>query len=296
MKKLLLVLLATAAISPAMAETTYNSTVYRTRPQQVYRTRQPQTTYKTREPAVYRKDTTSKYKLGNPLYRPGEHKSIIGGEVSYTRAPKNNSVIPVRNSSGTWNVIPRFTYGITDKLLATGSVGYSRKEIKSGVNKGAKINAYQTQVGINYQIASIEGFDFNAGAGVYYENIRDNKQAEMPRKSGHVSGTDINFQVGKKIQNLTPFFGIGFLSDFWSTRRYGSGTNTYINPGVYIDLHEQVGLKLDYTSITHGDATYRATLDFYPQSNAVLGFGAFLRHPETDANAYGALLDFKFGF
>ena len=295
MKKILLALLASAVISPAVAQTAYsqNRNIYRTRPQQTYA--QPtRSAYQTREPAVYKKDTKSKYKLGNPLYRPGEHKGVVTGDVSYTRTPKNNSI--GQDAAGTWDVFPTVSFGLTDKLVAGASAGYNRKEYKSGANKKAKINAYRTNVGISYQLASVEGIDFNTGIAAYYEYYRDGKRVDFPQKNGHRSGTDLNFQIGKKIQNFTPSFTIGFLSDFWTTRGYQTNTTTYINPALYIDLHEQVGLNLDYTSFVHGSATYRAVLDFYPQSNAVLGFGVFAVHPTTNTNNYGALANFKFGF
>ena len=296
MKKLLFVLLASAAISPAMAQTYKYVPAQRTN-QPIVLTQgvqgQPIQGQNTQQ-QVRRVKKHPTYKLGNPLYRPAAQKGVVSGDIRYTRTPKNNTI--AQRASGSWDVIPAISFGLTDKLVVNASAGYNRKEIKSAPNKGAKISSYRTQVGVSYQFASVDGFDFNGGIGAYYEYVRDSKMAELPSKTGRVSGTDVNLQIGKKIENVTPFFTIGFLSDFWSKRGYQTGTNTYINPGVYIDLHEQVGLKLDYTSVVHAASTYRAVLDFYPQNNIVLGLGAFIVHPQTDTNNYGALVNFKFGF
>ena len=317
MKKILFALLATVAISPAMAQT-YNSNGYRTtpRPQPVYRTTRPtqQQTRQMREPAVYRTnepvqyqtyqtnqqptykkaETSSKYALGNPMYRPGKNKGVVAGSVSYSRIPKNDAI--AQRSESFWEVVPSFEFGLTDKLVLNATVGYERNEIKSKPKKGAKINSYYAEVGASYQILSIEGVDFNAGLSAYYEMYKDKKEAKYAIKNGRISGTDLAFQIGKKIENVTPYFKVGFLSDFWSKRGCSNGTNTYINPGIYIDINEQFGLNLDYTSVVHADSTYRAVLDFYPQDNISLGFGLFMSHPETDGDIYGGLANFKFGF
>ncbi|MDY6408151.1 MAG: hypothetical protein SPL08_05590, partial [Pseudomonadota bacterium] len=165
-------------------------------------------------------------------------------------------------------------------------------KVKSGLNKGAKGSTYNGEVGLRYLLASADGFDFNVKAGLYYDKERIKRYGTTSR----TTGTDIALQLGKKIQNITPYFGVGFTSDFWSKRGSSTGTDTYINPGVYIDLNKFLSLDLNYTSEVHHEAVYRATLDFYTTKNTVFSFGGFIIHPETDKDTYGATISAKFAF
>ena len=255
MKKILLVLLATAAISPAMAK-------------------------------------ESAYKLANPLYRPTAKAGVIGGEISYARQPKDLDIPQEKAES--YRFVPEISYGLTDKLAFNAAAGYGRAKGKSGVIKGDRANEYSAKAGISYLIASAEGFDFNVNADFLYEKERT--KIGGASRSRHHSGVDVGLLVGKKIDKLTPYFGIGFESDLWSSRWTKRGTETYINPGIYIDLCDKVALDLNYESITHGDAPYKGIIDFYPQDNVVVGVGAFMVHPETDTNQYGGLANIKVKF
>ena len=79
MKKFLLVLLASAAISPAMAQT-YQPYNYGA---PVQRTRQP-----VMQQQVRRAKAPEKYKIGNPLYHLSAQSGIVGGEMRYAIVPK----------------------------------------------------------------------------------------------------------------------------------------------------------------------------------------------------------------
>ena len=280
MKKLLFVLLASAAISPAMAQT------YSYAPAQ--RTRQP--VAQTQSVQAKRAKAPEKYKLGNPLYRPAAQTGIIGGEIRYAIVPKTSS----HAKSDAWDIIPAASFGLTDKLSVHGSAGYGRSEIKSGPAKGSKLFSYQAEAGLRYLIASVDDFDFNVNADVYY--TRSRRRIGGARQNNHTSGTNVGLQLGKKIENVTPYFSVGFTSDFWSKKGSAAGTNTFINPGIYIDLTDQVSLNLSYESVVHQIATYRGVVDFYPQNNIAIGIGAYMAHPETELDGYGMLANIKVKF
>jgi len=231
------------------------------------------------------------YKMANPLYRPAADKYIVGGEINYARSPKKNSVGQPKAEN--YAIEPSFVYGITNKLSVDGSIGYGRTKFKSGALKGSKRNNYGAEANLSYLLASADNFDFNANAGLFYQKFR-NKIAGT--NSGHRSGADIGLKVGKKVDNITPYFGVGFISPLWSSRGTGTGTETYINPGVYVDLTKQLALDVSYTSVTHQAATYQAVLDIYANSDIVFGVGAYFVHPESYTNEYGALVNVKFGF
>ena len=291
MKKLLFVLLASASISPAMAQTYYVPVQRTSQPVVQTQTVQGQATQKQVRRVV---KAPVKYKLGNPLYRPAAQTGVIGGEIRYTVVPKTS----VHAKSDGWDIVPDVAFGLTDKLSVKGSAGYGRSEIKSGAMKGNKTFSYQAEVGLRYLIASADNFDFNVNADFYYMRTRTKTGGD--HQNNHLSGTNIGLQVGKKIENITPYFGIGFRSNLWSKQGNApagnNDTNVVINPGIYIDVNEQVGLDLSYSSIVHQIATYRGVVDFYPQENVVLGFGAFMAHPETDLDGYGVLANVKFKF
>ncbi|MBP5534073.1 MAG: hypothetical protein J6Y03_01020 [Alphaproteobacteria bacterium] len=296
MKKLLFVLLASATISPAMAQT------YNYAPAQ--RTRQPMA--QTQGVQAKRAKAPEKYKLGNPLYRPAAQTGIMGGEIDYARRPKKTSI--GQQSASAWEVIPEIKYGITDKLSIEANANYGDLEFKSGGAgiKGAKSSLYGATANLRYLVASVDNFDFNIYGGASYRGMKagNNKMKNINRAVGirntqHRSDINVGLQVGKKIENVTPYFAVGFQSEFWSSRGNNiapAGTNTVINPGIYIDLNEQIGLDLSYRSVVHENATYKAVVDFYPQDNLVVGVGAYMIHPQTDLNEYGALANIKVKF
>ena len=281
MKKFLLVLLASAAISPAMAQT-YQPYNYGA---PVQRTRQP-----VMQQQVRRAKAPEKYKIGNPLYHLSAQSGIVGGEMRYAIVPKTTS----HAKSDAWDITPDISFGITDKLSVHGFARYGRSEVKSGPTKGNKLSSYEAQAGLKYLIASVDDFDFNINADIFY--TRSRRELGALHQNDHRSGTNVGLQVGKKIENITPYFLVGFTSDFWSKKGSAAGTNTVINPGVYIDLTEQVSLNLSYESVVHQIATYKGVVDFYPQNNIAIGVGAYIAHPETDLDMYGALANIKVKF
>jgi len=244
---------------------------------------------------VYRKPSetnknNSPYRIGNPLYHPTKGQTLLGMGVSYWYEPKEKKV--GQEEVKGWIFSPGTEYGITDKLSLFAGGNYARYKVKSGANKGAKEDTYDASAGLRYLLVSVEGFDVNAKAGLYYIKDRYKHHNVIGRRTG----TDVALQIGKKIQNITPYFTVGFQTDFWSKRYSGSGTDTYINPGVYIDLTKNLSLNLDYVSYEHGDATYRATLDIYPTNVGVISLGGFIIHPETDRDTYGATAAVKVAF
>lgn len=234
--------------------------------------------------------TEAQYRLGNPLYHPTRGQVVAGGEASYEYTPKEEAI--GQEKVGGYTLAPGVEMGLTNKLSAYLDAGYGKFRVKSGLSKGLKFANYAIQTGLRYLLASADGFDFNVKAGLYYDKERLQNHFVTARRTG----TDIAFQVGKKIRNVTPYFSVGFATDFWSKRYSSSGTDTYINPGVYIDLTKALSLKLDYTSVTHGDARYRATVDVYPTKATVFSLGGFIYHPETDRDTYGATAGMKVAF
>ena len=244
---------------------------------------------------VYRKRSeeakaNSPYRIGNPLYHPRQAQTLLGAGLSYWYEPKEKKV--GQEEVHGWILTPDAEHGITDKLSLVAHGSYGRYKVKSGANKGAKEDTFDASVGLRYLLVSVDGFDFNAKAGLYYTKDRYKHHQVLGRRTG----TDVALQVGKKIQNITPYFTVGFQTDFWSKRYSGSGTDTYINPGVYIDLTKNLSLNLDYVSYEHSNATYRATFDFYPTNAGVVSLGGFIIHPETDKDTYGATAAFKVAF
>ena len=156
MKKLLLVLLASAAVTPAMAQnwgyaaqqggdttTVYQRTT--TTYQQPVVTTTTTTTNRQAQPAAQNVKYTTKtvatevaptYKLGNPLSRPRANKVVFGVDGRYMYQPKDDAVD--RDKTTGWAVSPNIEVGLTDKLSIKASVGYGQSKIKSGYNKGVK--------------------------------------------------------------------------------------------------------------------------------------------------------------
>ena len=242
---------------------------------------------------VYRKPAQknkSSYRINNPLYHPTKGQGLVALLTSYHYIPKEEKI--GQDEMTGWTFGPGMEYGITDKLSLIAAGDYGRFKVKSGPSRGKKLDLYNASVGMRYLMASFDGFDFNARAGLYYEKDRVKHHMVASRRTG----TDIALQLGKKIENITPYFTVGFRTDFWSKRYSGSGTDTYINPGIYIDLLKNLSLNLDYISFEHGDATYRATLDIYPTNVGVISLGGFIVHPETDRDTYGATAGVKVAF
>ena len=232
----------------------------------------------------------SKYRIGNPLYHPAPNQTVATGETGFYYTPKV-SQIGQEKATG-WTLSGIAEMGLTKALSAFINAGYGQYKIKVPDYKNIKRHVYNTELGLRYLLASADGFDLNVLAGLYYEKGR----IQNHRVEGRATGTDIGFQVGKKIQNITPYFGVGFTTDFWSKRGSASGTDTYINPGVYIDLSNYLSLNLGYTSVIHGDAVYRAILDAYVSNNVMVSFGGLLVHPETDKDTYGVTAGVKVAF
>lgn len=86
------------------------------------------------------------------------------------------------------------------------------------------------------------------------------------------------------------------VSALWSKRVSSDGTDTYINPGIYIDMTDCLSLNLNYRSEVHDTAVYRTSLDVYSTDNFMLGLGGFILHPETDKDTYGATATVKVAF
>ena len=313
MKKLLLVLLASAAVTPAMAQnwgyaaqqggdtttvyqrttTTYQQPVVTTTTTTTNRQVQPATQnvqYTTRTVPA---DAPAKYKLGNPIGRPHAGGVFLGAEATYFYVPKDDAENQDKVTG--WTVIPNIEIGLTDKLSIKGSVGYGQAKIKSGIDKGVKLSTYTADAQLSYLLASLEGLDFNVHAGAYYNKERW-KYGSSHGTVYRTSGADVGLLVGKKIQNVTPYFGVGFQSDFYSSKDNETGTQTYINPGIYVDINKTLGLDLSYESYTHGTATYQARLDIYPANNVVIGVGGYIMHPEEKTSLYGAKVNFKVAF
>ena len=303
MKKLLFALLATVAVTPAMAQDWGYTQGRAAAPQQ--RTYQQQAARPVQVRQVEQK-TTADYKLGNPLYHPAAGQVVLGANALYHYTPKEESIGQAKVNG--WEVTPEFEVGLTKKLSLLGSVTYGQSKVKSDAGttgeiypvgaglKGHKDDVYGAEFGLRYLLASADGFDVNVNASLYYEKNRlDSKAAQWPKNS-RKTGTDIALQVGKKIENITPYFTAGFVTDFWSKTGDESGTEMYINPGVYIDMTDCLSLDLSYTSVLGENAMYKASLDVYPTDNVLLSFGGFIYHPETHMDTYGAIAKVKFAF
>jgi len=230
------------------------------------------------------------YRMGNPLYHPTKGQKLFTAGSSYQYIPKEDAIRQPKVMG--WTLDPEGEVGLTDKLSVYLNGGYGRFEVKSGPTKGRKVSEYAAAAGVRYLLASADGFDFNVDAGLYYDKSRAKDFGTTARRTG----TDIGFQVGKKIMNMTPYFGVGFQTDFWSKRGSSHGTDTYINPGIYIDLTKVMSLNIDYKSVVHDDARYGATLDVYPNRRFMLSFGSFVEHPETDKDRYGLTGAIKVAF
>ena len=231
----------------------------------------------------------SEYRMGNPLYHPRRGQTVLTGGASYYYTPREEKIGQDKTTG--WTVDPAVELGLTNKLslYANGEYGRFRTRTNYGPEK---FSQYDAAVGVRYLLASADGFDFNASAGLYYSKERVREYGTLARRTG----SDVGIQVGKKIQNVTPYFGVGFKTDFWSKRHSSNGTDTYINPGVYIDLTKALSLNLNYTSVVHGDAMYRAIFDVYASNNVMFSFGGFIIHPETDKDTYGATAAVKVAF
>ena len=249
--------------------------------------RQPSPVYRNRDEAS---KNNSPYRINNPLYHPKKDQALLAGSVTYWYEPKEKKV--GQEEVRGWLFSPGTEFGITDKLSFLLGGSYGRYKVKSGAARGAKEDTFDASTGLRYLLASADGFDFNVKAGLYYIKDRYKHHTVIGRRTG----TDIALQLGKKVQNITPYFTVGFQTDFWSKRYSSSGTDTYINPGVYIDLAKNISLNLDYITYEHSSATYRATFDFYPTNVGVISLGAFIIHPETDRDTYGATAGLKVAF
>jgi len=268
---------AQAHQQPVYQQQTYQQQAYQ---QQAYQQRGAQPQRKRGS------DTDSKYRIGNPLYHPAPNQTVLTGETGYYYTPKVKEI--GREKTTGWTLSGIAEMGLTKALSLFVNAGYGQYRIKVPSYKNVKEHIYNTEVGLRYLLASADGFDFNVLAGIYYDKGR----VQDHGVAGRTSGTDIAFQVGKKIQN----YSVGFMTDFWSKRGSSSGTDTYINPGVYIDLSKYLSLNLNYKSVVHGDAMYRAILDAYVSNNVMVSFGGLLVHPETDKDTYGATAGVKVAF
>ena len=228
----------------------------------------------------------SQYRMGNPLYHPRAGQKVLTGTASYYYMPREKNV-PQEKTTG-WTIDPMGEIGLTDRLSVFLGAQYGRFKVKSG----PKATTYDAEIGARYLLGSADGFDFNVNAGLYYDKDRANNVGTVSRRTG----TDLALQVGKKIQSITPYFAVGFKTDFWSKRRSSHGTDTYINPGVYVNLTKTVSMDLSYTSVIHDDAMYRAMFDIYANRNTMFTVGGFVVHPETDNNIYGVTAGVKVGF
>ena len=239
-----------------------------------------------RKKSADKKTATSGYRIGNPLYHPTAGQTLLTGTASYYYIPREEAIGQEKTTG--WTADPVAEIGLSNQLSTYFGADYGQFKTKGGV----KFSTYNAAIGLRYLLASVDGFDFNLKAGLYYDKGR----LKNVRTTYRETGTDLGLQIGKKIQNLTPYFGVGFKTDFWSKRGSSSGTDTYINPGVYIDLSKAVSLNLGYSSIIHSDAEYRAMFDIYAARNTMFTLGAFVIHPETDKDTYGATAGMKVGF
>lgn len=262
----------------------------RTNQQKIKTTQRPTTQTRKR----VKKKNSSTYRIGNPLYHPEVNQVLLTLGGTYGYVPREEMIDQDKESA--WFLEPSAEIGLTDSLSVFVKGSYGQAEMKSGYFKGEKVNMYDAEIGLRYLLASVDGFDFNVKAGLFYEKLRDKKTKARDKETARSTGTTVALQVGKKIQSVTPYFEVGFKSDLWSQRGCSEGTNTYINPGIYVELTRHLGLDLNYTSITHGDAEYNARFDVYAANNVMVSLGGFLTHPETDQDTYGAKASLKVAF
>lgn len=230
---------------------------------------------------------SSSYKLGNPLYMPAQGHVFLNAGFNFLMVPEEKN-IGQEEASG-WEILGGFTFGVTDNLSLSIDGGYASSETDE---TKVETTSYGIRLGARYKVASVDGFDFNIGANLNIEKAEED--VGYASEDIRLSSTDIYLLMGKKMQNVSPYFKVGFNSSLWS--EVNTGTSYFVQPGLYFDINQQVGLDLNVDIVENSNTAYNARLDFYPAENISLGVGFTFAAPNDSFGYYGLLTSAKFAF
>ncbi len=291
MKKTILLATALCAIAP-MVHAQYAQPAYTNRPtymQPVYtHTQQPayaQQQVQRPQAQVYQ---AQKYKVANPMYqlRQGQFMSDTTGQ--YINVPRDKDLGTERISG--WAAQQQFSYGLTDRLSV--SVAADIGELKGDESKD-KLKEYGATVGLKYHLVKTDFFDMNMGI--------DGRIFKQDLKIKGLGSEDVRYSyvspyvtLGAKVENVTPYIRLAYVSSLWSEEDAGS---YYVaRPGIYIDANPYLGFDFYLENTENTATTYGMSADFYASQNVVVSLQGSVVAPEEDGDVYTVGANVKFVF
>lgn len=290
MKKIILLSTFLCSIA-SLSYAQYAEPVYSPRPmyaQPVYRQPIPRDTYRPLDDSAQEQYISNKYRAANPMYQLGQGQFMSDTNGQYVIVPKDKDTGEEKLTG--WDVSQRFSYGLTDRLSFSLQVDYD--QLKGDRSKN-KLKTYGAELGLQYHLVKTNFLDMKMGIDgrIYKASYKPKGDKEIDARYSYIAPF-VSF--GTKVQNVTPYIRMSYVSSLWSEE--DAGNYYVVRPGIYIDANQYLGFDLHLENVEDQHTTYAASADFYASQNVVISLQGGIIAPEDDADEYTVGANLKLVF